>query len=54
MSISFTFPVVINIAENIYPGDCFKYDNYPNNAGDIYVDSSSNLYRYIFKFFFAS
>lgn len=54
--ISFRFRVVINIAENRYSGDCFKYDNYPNIAGDIYVDSSSKAYRYIFNcfVFFAS
>ena len=49
--ISFTLRVVINITENIYSGGCLKYENCPNNAGDIYVDSSSNVYRYIFELF---
>jgi hypothetical protein len=47
--ISLTLRVVINITENIYSGDCLKYENCPNNAGDIYVDSSSSEYRYIFE-----
>jgi len=49
--ISFSLRAVINITENRYSGDCCKYENYPNNADDIYVDSSSKMYRYIFKLF---
>jgi hypothetical protein len=49
--ISYTLRVVINITENRHFVDLFKYENCPNNAGNIYVDSSSNVYRYIYKLF---
>ena len=49
--VSFTLRVII-ITENRYNGECFKYENYPNNAGYIYVNISSNVYRYILIFFF--
>jgi hypothetical protein len=49
--ISYTLRVVINITENRYSVDLFKYENCLNNAGNIYVDGSSNVYRYIYKLF---
>jgi hypothetical protein len=38
--ISFTLRVFKIITENIYSNECFKYENCPNNAGDIYVEIS--------------